>query len=504
MSPPGSIYTQEGEQSESRNSTPDVSPVEECPSPLALHVSTAANRGSSIPVPRHSCVAGAASSSRRGKGASSSNRDSLVTATTRWDDFSGEPTTSEAGKLAQAIPGALHFTSQPSQERSSSSFGNHISKDHGATQALRRMSNHHTDQVFTPREAWKGASGRHTIVNPLLDKPLPAGVSPSFRAGSRRNSAEAKGKTISRGPQDPKPTQSTQNDVSQLTEPRENNSSIAPLAYPNTSLKNNSATANQPELYQASCSEPLTLVSTNSSSSTGRMSKAAIEDAHSLVLPAATPDSKIEKPELIASEDDFRAKMHYMHLEDQLPSRFSATTSATTAFDSPPATPEMNMESPTATPPSSILNRKRPVPAAAISSAKLAARKPTPLEVRKSNGLGSGDRCHSKSLPKSPPEAQAVTRVASLEAQRDNLRRRRINLQTVIHELTNVIQPSSIAYDMASRREIKRTVNGLNVELTEVVKEEHETGLKLHRAYKRHDENSAYENSFLWVKRLAS
>lgn len=110
----------------------------------------------------------------------------------------------------------------------------------------------------------------------------------------------------------------------------------------------------------------------------------------------------------------------------------------------------------------------------------------------------------SKSLPKSPPEAQAVTRVASLEAKLENLRRRRSNLRTVILERTNVMQLSSTTYDIASRHEIKRAVDGLHEELAEVIKDEHETGLQLHRAWKRHDTDSAYEHSSLWVKRLAS
>ena len=56
---------------------------------------------------------------------------------------------------------------------------------------------------------------------------------------------------------------------------------------------------------------------------------------------------------------------------------------------------------------------------------------------------------------------------------------------------------------MASRQEIKRTVEGLSKELSEVVKEEHETGLTLHRAYKRQDD-TAYEPTHLWVRRVTS
>lgn len=107
-------------------------------------------------------------------------------------------------------------------------------------------------------------------------------------------------------------------------------------------------------------------------------------------------------------------------------------------------------------------------------------------------------------MPKSPDEAAATTLVASLEAKLDALRRRRQNLKTVLHELTNVVQPSSIAYDMASRAEIKKTVDNINNELATVQKDEHETGLMLHRAWKRQDQESAYEPTHLWVRRVTT
>jgi len=108
----------------------------------------------------------------------------------------------------------------------------------------------------------------------------------------------------------------------------------------------------------------------------------------------------------------------------------------------------------------------------------------------------------SKSLPQSPPEANAVDRVSLLQAKLDSLNRRRGNLATVIHELTHVVQPSSIAYDLASRQEIKKTVDGLNAESAAVAKEIHETGMKLHRAMKRRDEESMFEPTGLWVRRV--
>ena len=199
-------------------------------------------------------------------------------------------------------------------------------------------------------------------------------------------------------------------------------------------------------------------------------------------------------------ESKLHSKVDQMSMYDQPQSRFSATTVATTVYDnSPPQTPEMgsNVSSSTTTP-TSILNRKRPVAPAGI-----VRRKPTPSDMP----LGTSNaitKKNSKSLPKPPPEAQALDPIQALRAKQDVLRRRRRNLESVINELTNVVQPSSIAYDRASRAEIKKTVAGLEKELAEVVKDEHETGLKLHRAWKRHDDFADFEPTSFWVRRVTT
>jgi hypothetical protein len=195
---------------------------------------------------------------------------------------------------------------------------------------------------------------------------------------------------------------------------------------------------------------------------------------------------------------------HSSGTEEQLPSRFSDTTCSTNTYESTPSTPELNIESRPPTPASSILSRKRPVNVAGTNSLNVTARKPTPSDIQRAMNVNAENQGNYKPLPKSPPEAQAVTRVASLEAKLESLRCRRKNIQTVIQELTGVAQRSPIAYDLASRQKMKNTIDGLSEDLSEIVKEEHETGLQLHRAWKRHEQNGAYESSSLWVKRLAS
>lgn len=506
VSPPESPQMDDSARNISRRSSFDVSPIKESYNPLATHLAKSGHSGSSIPVPTKPFKlggTGATFSEWGGRGAitSTPNRGSAQRTLTRWDDFSGEPTTSESGKPAQATPGAVCFQSEVSAEHSISPYGNSTTISGGSGQGRRRYSNKQIDPVFSPKEAWRGASGRHTIINPILDKPLPAGKPPSFPRGTQNKSANPL--ETSSGRESPASTviQSVHRKPIQPPKLLINDNSMGSLNEGKAKAPETAAPAASLESTRFARSDIETPGST--SLSTRNASAEAMERKSLPAWPDVKPSRVANEHDLDLIESDFRAKMHHMHLEDQPPSRFSATTYATTAYDSPPATPEMSSESPMATPSSSILNRKRPVPLAGTPNSRLTTRKPTPSELSKSFHADEDGR-FSKSLPKSPPEAQAVTRVASLEAKLDNLRCRRANLKTVIHELTHVVQPSSIAYDMASRQEIKRTVDGLEKELAEVVKEEHETGLQLHRAWKRQDNDSAYENSSLWVKRLAS
>lgn len=479
---------------------------------------------------------------------SSPKRDSASTMLTHWDHFSGPTTGETARKSSSGVP--FEFGGITKEAKTSLGFNTAI--DVGVGRDPTNLSIRQPNPLVIPKKAWKGASGRHTIIYPLCDKPLPPGITPSFPRGTQKASECSRDKTSGRMSYR-KPVRAPSPLISDnSTGPNEGvgNSKLQvlpsltgqiPMDFPDTpSVKpspsltipsdihdhDSSSSADDGNATRTlanaiSFSPPMTVTPSiplaqmqfsssihnidRSSSSPKRTVTCKIHDQNPpLITPDITPMKMSRGIDLQAIENDFRAKMHHMHLGDQPPSRFSATTCATTVYDSPPATPEMSSKSPTPTPPSTILNRKRPVAATSLSNQKVASRKPTPQEFKKSSRVVPANVRLSKSLPKSPPEAQAVTRVASLEAKLENLRRRRSNLRTVIQERTNVVQLSSTAYDIASRHEIKRTVDGLHEELAQVIKDEHETGLQLHRAWKRHDTDSAYEHSSLWVKRLAS
>ncbi|OJK05237.1 hypothetical protein ASPACDRAFT_56621 [Aspergillus aculeatus ATCC 16872] len=145
----------------------------------------------------------------------------------------------------------------------------------------------------------------------------------------------------------------------------------------------------------------------------------------------------------------------------------------------------------------SIMSRSRPVPST-VAPGKKPTRKPTPSQA-----------AVEAEAVKEPiaitPQQQNQNRIEALEARKETLTRRKANINTIIYELTQVIQPSSVAYDIAARDEVKKTVASLESELAEIKREEHEIGVKLLKAWKKRDELDCYGGgSGLWVSRVTS
>ncbi len=545
ISPSESLHTNdEGNANDGRDS-PNVSPISGTQSPSATPqspVSTLGRFNSNLPVPRKTRKFW----NRPGYGTPEQG-----SSTTHWDVYSGEPTTSEKGKPPSTTPSAVKLHSDPSPARLNG-YGSltHISAGTSASGNVigrKRVASRDLNNNHLIRPEWRGAGGRHKIVNPLLDKPLPPGVSASFPAGSEkylqeqrerertaqeRNMASTRRDSPApqRASEKSRPRQSsTVLDNQDLEEIRaspvdryESSSGdvTPPASQQNLPSRKSSLTtedtrsplARNPSNEEITDrrSQPLPNLPQNTATEVGHLPTQMTDDHHTQSKPSANSISRSEEHDPSQIESRFRADLEHMHLQDEPPSRFSATTYATTTYESPPATPEIGSSSPsTSTTPNSILNRKRPVAPTGLPNGRMAARKPTPSEMRVTAQASPpppppSSESMRKSLPKSPPEVNAISRVAGLQAKLDNLKRRKNNLQTVIHELTHVVQPSSIAYDMASRQEIKRTVESLNNELADVLKDEHETGLKLHRAKKRDDEFAAYEPTSIWVRRVTS
>lgn len=510
VSPPVSRGTNDETSSRKGRGSPDVSPITDPQSTTADPSPTQGKYNSHIPVSKRPQMFGGPGSlfSRklRPSAVQSSPRDPTAKGLTRWDDFSGERTAGEKGKPASTSPDAVRRDVELKYGGRRQSLGNSVE----ISGPNPRVS---SKGPWVP-VGWKGAGGRHPIVNPMLDKPLPPGKSPTYPAGSHQRAASQDHRADKELPKPgdnhevtssselrPTPNQLLDSGPSQ----DRNSQSMTEKALPNVVTTRITRQPTPPFESAPFRSAPDTRspLARNPSNEKGPRHPSSPQTPE---LTSGGECGDTTEQENISNNGPGLDSQIY-NADEQPKSRFSATTCATTVYNSPPTTPDMAhqvSDAPMPSPASSILDRKRPVPPAGVFNSKVSARKPIPSQANSMKNVEPDISRFSKTLPKEPPEEHPISRVETLQAKLDALRRRRGDLQTVIYELTNVVQPSSIAYDIASRQEIKKTVNGFQRELAEVVKEEHETGLKLHRAWKRHDDSTAYEPTHLWVRRVTS
>ena len=139
------------------------------------------------------------------------------------------------------------------------------------------------------------------------------------------------------------------------------------------------------------------------------------------------------------------------------------------------------------------MSRTRHIP----DGTKMPVRKPLPSKQRHSEqpaGLSA----------ESTGQQATENRIALLDVKKDELRLRRLNLETVIYELTQVIQPDVVSYDATVKVEVKKAVLSIEKEIAEIRWKEHEIGFKVARAWQRVDESlNSVDSSWLWAKRVA-
>jgi hypothetical protein len=100
---------------------------------------------------------------------------------------------------------------------------------------------------------------------------------------------------------------------------------------------------------------------------------------------------------------------------------------------------------------------------------------------------------------------EAPDKISSLEARMEEFALRKRNITKLIKQLSSGAQPSATAFDLRTREQVKRTIKGLEGELAEIIQEEHDVGLRLHRVQRRKDRDEMYENpTGLWIKRITT
>lgn len=466
---------------------------------------------------------------------------------TRWDDYSGEPTTSEKGKESAVKPGTLPGT-QPVdmqypdlKEKTRQILAGLRERGAANQQGTRKMAPPpQKDPLDDPpqREPWKGASGRTALVPPVRNNPaarlepirIPVNNNRRFEATTSNTS-----RIVAPSPSTikPVPAESATEDMVKPPAPLrlgKNSPSVRspvtaqppqPLEspfrspqYPDTVHTSVTVPPPNPGLSLGSTSAPLTPL-------TPTPSRLAVPPPRSDSKQDFAPTNSSPTLDTVPPEPRSDSLQPVNSTNDEPSSRFSWTTYGTTVTDSPPDTPRVDAHAPPIPRfpmPTSLAMRNRPVQAQAqarpqtspmasnlppVQNSNVVARKPTPAERRRASTILTTASDLSKSLPQCPPEMEAPDKISSLEARMEEYARRKRNVSKLINKLKSGAQPSNIAFDLRTREEVKRTIKGLEGELADIIQEEHDVGLKLHRAQRKKDREEMYENpTGLWIKRV--
>lgn len=429
------------------------------------------------------------------------SRTKPVTPVTQWDTLTGEPTTGDRGRPQQVRPsefmppgtiqggdGGGGPASRQAGPRTQASFGDRVRKQR--------------ENTIADRPEWKGSSGRTAIVPVVTDQPDMSVLGVSRKMVKRAESPRV-GVSGTRGA----PVFVLEAGIDETAvasqptpsyAPRTTGTPVAPMATSRSSSRGRDA--------PNSTGAPLALTDPRALSPDNYTTKPLPPPGQD--DPRTTPDDRraLKRREESTStiEQHFRDALKDLNIptpiKDQPVSRFSISTYATTAAES---TPRVSIDQSPSPQQSPLLHRSRPRAGGNFDASKATMRKAVPNAPVFIN-MPSESRRTSKTLPKSPAEAASVDLVSSLQAQLDNLAHQRRNLQRCIHQMTELMPIDMLARGMEAQRQAaeRQKVEVLKEDLAEVIREEHELGLRLHRAYKRMDDEAVYEPTTLWVRRV--
>jgi hypothetical protein len=133
-----------------------------------------------------------------------------------------------------------------------------------------------------------------------------------------------------------------------------------------------------------------------------------------------------------------------------------------------------------------------------VPSSTVVSRKPITVRATDSPARAMD----GKALPPSPPGVRGRDIVDALQEKANELEKRRWNVEKHIRELESPQHQNPLQYDIKSRRQIDKRIAALKSQVEDLRREEHDNGIKLHRAWRKRDDGE--EHTSLWVKRIAT
>lgn len=495
----------------------EVSPIDDMPDisklgfgrPSSRPGSSSKQPSSNIPIlrreKRRNQVAAAASNfvSRKEVGDGVKGR---MTVDPRWDPYSGEITTSDKGKPQSVKPGQFYPPGLRQVHKPSGAVLGYEANVSGPPKANtsfgERVRKLKTQNAPAERPEWKGATGRVTLVSPVADQPDIQPLRIPRKSSKRIASPPISGSSTH--------VSVIRSNVSETDPaPAQQSDRVDPTI--RTVLSNSGR--NSPRVFTSptSITPPSTVSPPLGNNNSQLRTDFPVEvRTHKKQDSAGT----IERNFREALKDSFPTTDSEPYV--QPPSRFSVTTYAPSEAQSTPR-PSTDHDRPTVpTPPqqfttnqqpSPIVNRKRPkVAESSKATTRKAVNTGSPVFISMTSSVASKRASNiAKTLPQSPAEAESHDLITSLQAQLDNLAHRRNNITRSIRQMTELMPTDNIVITAEVRRkrdEEKRKVEGLREEEADIRREEHEIGLRLHRAYKRKDKDAVYEPTGLWVRRV--
>ncbi|KAF1813064.1 hypothetical protein P152DRAFT_473581 [Eremomyces bilateralis CBS 781.70] len=497
---------------------------------------------SQIPVMKRSPGGPGVDAGRDGRTASGS--------TTKWDTYSGEPTTSEKGRPGSFRPGdVIDADSEVPSKLQHPAFSQHDTDERSKIQAFSqraaRLTNRDQKKSIEtqPRKPWKGASGRQPIVPPPSDQieprehPIPIPPRSSKRPGPPSRAGD--GSPMS-------------------------NMRMAPS---NEALGVSAVRPARSDSYGTNIKgaggrdSPQVTAQTNSSANT--------------IIPASpSPQVRGGPAAPRELEPNNRRQAHQRKPSDKRIPRKSIDTTASAADPNDPtsrfswttyATNTTYQNSPPPSPPPPIpaafangggmLNRGRPIPVdkeegAPYADAPSQPHKISPVQrtredkenepassTRKpiqyaqintrvvgisdpssntfrdgsrsvtpttGSGMSSTRQGGGKALPAPPPDPtqDPNDHIAALQSRLDDLSHQRVNIAKAEQSIRAQQPQNPLITDLKAMREFERKLEALREELSEVKREEHEIGLKVHRAWKKREKEEGGWDGGLWVRRV--